>query len=131
MGLKRLKDLYDAGRLTRQELCAHIIELLPGVDVREVRQLFGSDSRLIVELTDWLRAIAGGATIFGGERDATSPSMVVRGGAARMRLQLVRGVAPVHRKSIAYPPLQNERMNFMEVDVDLLGHKFKSGDDLR
>jgi hypothetical protein len=131
MGLRRIKDLYAAGLLTRQEVYTRITELLPSVDVGEVRQLFDSDSRLMAELIDWLRAIAGGATVFGGERDETLPSSVARREAARLRLELMRGFAPVHRKSIAYPPLRNERMNFMEVDTDLLGQRSTSANDLR
>jgi hypothetical protein len=66
LDLERLKALYDAGLLTRGDLYARITEL-PSVDVQEVRRIFGAE--LVVGLSDWRRAIEGGATIFGGERD--------------------------------------------------------------
>lgn len=82
VSLEHLKDLYDAGLLTRGELYARITELLP-VDIQKIRRIFGAEPQLVTGLVDWLQAVADGASIFGGEQGPASPSEPSRREAAR------------------------------------------------
>lgn len=64
MSLEDLRDLYAAGRLTRGELYTRLTVSRP-FDPTKLVWLFRDDPTALSGLLEWLRAVDGGATMFG------------------------------------------------------------------